>query len=385
MIRNVRIFPVLNSRDETTIRTEIVATDGTYSATAPSGKSKGRYEAKAQPFGKIKKLFPLIKKKLVGLDEREFGVVDDALESLGINRIGGNLAIALSMAAVRAAGRGEAYAALGRIKSFPYPLGNVIGGGAHGGGLSLQEILVIPAKAKDVSTAVETNFAIWRAAGSELKTYGTTGRNDEGAWTSSIDEFRSLEIVRRVARRFGAKIGVDVASGQFYKNGKYRWSSIGRTMGKDEHFDFIRELIKKFGLIYVEDPFIENDWESFSRLTKLTEVLVCGDDLFATQPERLDIGIHRHAARATIIKPDQAGTISKTLRAIHMAKDAGIVPVVSHRSGETCDAFISDLAVATGTPLLKCGISGGERVAKANRLIELWDNIKKPKMTKLML
>jgi len=385
MIRSVRIFPVLNSRDETTVRAEIVATGGTYSATAPSGKSKGGYEAKAQPFEKIKKLFPVVKKKLVGLDEKEFGIVDDALESLGIDRIGGNLAIALSMATVRAAGRGEAYAALGGIRSFPYPLGNVIGGGAHGGGLSIQEILVIPAKAKDVGSAIKTNFAIWRAVGSELATHGTTGRNDEGAWTSSADEFESLGIVTKVAKRFGAKVGVDIASGQLYKNGKYRWPSIGRVMRKDEHFDFIRELIKKFGLVYVEDPFIETDWESFSMLTKLTKILVCGDDLFATQPERLDIGIHRHAARATIIKPDQAGTISKTLRAIHMARDGGIVPVISHRSGETCDAFISDMAVATGAPLLKCGISGGERVAKANRLIELWDKIKKPKMTKLML
>ncbi|MEM7824030.1 MAG: enolase [Candidatus Aenigmatarchaeota archaeon] len=385
MIKNVRIEPVLNSRGETTIFAEIITNRGTYSASAPSGKSKGAYEAKAQPFEKIKKLFPAVRKKLVGLDESEFSIIDDTLESIGVDRMGSNLAIALSMAAVRAAGNGEAYAALGGIKSFPYPLGNVVGGGVHGGGLSIQEVLVIPVKAKNVREAIDTNFAIWHAVGNELGAHGITGRNDEGAWVATADEAETLGIVTNAAKKFGAKVGIDVAAGQLYKGGKYYWPSLGRTMSKSEQMDKILDFIKEFRLVYVEDPFTETDWESFAQLMKKTKILVCGDDLFATQPERLDIGVHRKAARAAIIKPDQAGLISKTLRAIHIAKDGGLAHVVSHRSGETCDTFIADLAVATGAPLIKCGISGEERVVKANRLAELWDKVKKPVMTKLRL
>ncbi len=385
MIRDVRIFPVLNSRGETTVRAQVFTNFGAYSAMAPFGKSKGKYEAKEQPFKKIKKIFPSVKKKLVGLDEKKFSVVDNTLDRLGINRIGGDLAIAISMATVRAAGKGDAYNALGGIKSFPFPLGNVIGGGAHGGGLSIQEILVIPKKAKDVRTAVRTNVAIWRAVGSELASLGAVGKNDEGAWTSSADEFESLGIAAKIAKRFGARIGIDAASGQLYKNGKYTWPSIGRKMDVGEHFDFIMDLIKKFNLTYVEDPFIDTDWKNFARLTKQTNILICGDDLFATHHKRMAIGVKKHAARATIIKPDQAGTISETLHAIRVASRGGILPVVSHRSGETTDAFISDLAVAIGAPLLKCGVFGKERVAKADRLIALWDKARSPKMASLKL
>lgn len=382
MIRDVRILPVLNSRDETTVRADILTRTGTYSATAPCGKSKGRYEAKTQPFKKIKTSFSGVRKKLIGLNEKEFPVIDDALEQLGTDRIGGNLAIALSMAAVRAAGKGDACAALGGTKSFPYPLGNVVGGGAHGGGLTIQEVLVAPLRAKNIRQAIGTNWAIWCAVGSELAAHGVVSRNDEGAWTAAVDELEALRIVAAAAKRYGAVVGIDVAASQLYKNGRYRWRSIGRTMDAGEHFDFVRKLIRRFKLFYVEDPFVETDWESFEGLTARTRTLVCGDDLFATQPERLNIGVCRHAARAAIIKPDQAGTVSRALAAIRIAANGGLVHVVSHRSGETCDAFISDLAVATGAPLLKCGIFGGERVAKANRLLELWDRVKRPAMAK---
>ena len=385
MIRNVRIAPVLNSRGEATVLAEIITKEGSFYATAPAGKSKGEYEAKAQPFGKIAKLFPKVRKKLVGLDERDFSIIDDTLEQLGINRIGGNLAIALSMAAVRAAGKGEAFAGLGTVKSFPYLLGNVVGGGAHGGGLSIQEVLVVPVRARTVRDAAKTNFAIWHAVGNELGAHGIIGRNDEGAWVSAADEAETLGIVSNAARKFGARVGIDVAAGQLYKNGKYHWPSLGRTLSKSEQMDKILDLIEEFRLVYVEDPFVDTDWNDFTELTRKTKILVCGDDLFATQPERLDIGVHKRAARAAIIKPDQAGLVSKTLRAINIAKRGGLVPVVSHRSGESCDPFIADLAVATGAPLLKAGIFGEERVAKANRLAELWEKVKKPAMAKLRL
>jgi len=385
MIRDVRIKPILNSRGNQTVCAEIITETGSYFANAPSGKSKGEYEVKDLPFAKIKKLFPIVRKNIVGVDEKEWCLVDDRLESMGLNKIGGNLSIALSIAAVRAAGEGEAVDALGGAKSFPYLLGNVLGGGAHGGSLSIQEILVIPAKAKDVATAAKTNFAIWRAVGSELKNHGTVGNNDEGAWTADVNELEALGIVAGVAKKFGARIGVDVAAGELYKNGKYHWPSLGKTLNKSQQMDMILNLIKEFKLVYVEDPFIETDWESFRELTKRTKILICGDDLFATHPERLKIGVSKKAARATIIKPDQCGLVSKALRSIDIAREGNIVHVVSHRSGETLDPFIADLAVATGAPLLKAGVSGIERVAKANRLIELWNKVKKPRMTKLRL
>lgn len=381
MIRDVRIKPVLNSRGDQTVRAEIVTERGTYSANAPSGKSKGEYEARALQFAEVKRIFPAVRKKLIGLDEN---LIDEKLGALGINKIGGNLAIALSIAGVRAMGEGDAWHGLGedpRKFTFPYLLGNVLGGGAHGGNLSIQEILVIPAKAKDVKTAAKTNMAIWKQLSSELP--GKIGTNDEGARTADIDEREALSIVGKVAKKFGAVVGIDAASGEMYKNGKYFWKSLGKSLSKAQQMDMILDLIKEFKLVYVEDPFIDTDWESFRELTKQTKILVCGDDLFATNPGRLRKGVAMKAARATIIKPDQIGLVSEAVQSINIAKRGGLAHVVSHRSGETKDAFIADLAVATGAPLLKAGVHSVVREAKAKRLIELWDKVKKPKMTKL--
>jgi enolase len=381
-IRNLRLQLVHDSRGELTPQITISTPAGDFVATAPCGKSRGRWEARTRSTEEISKIFPTVRKSIIGKPETE---ADKLLEKMGIDKIGANLSIAISIAATRAVGNGDAWKGIGEIISVPYPLGNVIGGGAHGGGLSIQEVLVAPVKARNIKEAVETNWAIWKAVGSELNAHGTAGRNDEGAWTSAIDEFEALGIVREAARKHGARVGIDLAASQLYKNGKYRWPSLGRELDTREQLDMVIDLIGQFNLFYVEDPFVDTDWNSFSILNAKTTMLVCSDDLFATNPSRLIEGIKKEAASAMIVKPDQVGTVSKALETITLAIEAGLVPVVSHRSGETADHFIADFAAAVGAPFMKCGISGEERVAKVDRLIELSTRFPKIRMAKVKL
>lgn len=174
-----------------------------------------------------------------------------------------------------------------------------------------------------------------------------------------------------------------MAASQFYKRGKYVYHHLGKKYTPKEQLDFVEHLAKAYKLYFIEDPFHENDYLGFASLTKKVPGLICGDDLFATNSKRLTDGAKKNAANSIIIKPDQIGTVSKTLVTVETAKRLKYKTIVSHRSGETSDSFIADLAVATESPLIKCGVSGGERVVKLNRLIEIWNGIKKPKMTKL--
>jgi enolase len=241
--------------------------------------------------------------------------------------------------------------------------------------------LVYPAKAKDIFEAIETNFKIWGEVGKLLQLKGfTVGRNDEGAWIVRKDDLKTLEIVTSVAEKYGAKVGIDVAASQFYKKGKYVYYHLKKKFDSGDQLEFMKHLIKTYKLSYVEDPFHENDFASFAELRKSVSCLVVGDDLFATNLHRIMKGIDKESCNGVIIKPDQAGLVTRAIHAADVAKRGGLVPIVSHRSGETEDAFISDLAVALEAPLIKFGISGTERVAKVNRLIEIWNGIKNSKM-----
>ncbi|MBU3904855.1 MAG: hypothetical protein KJ906_01760, partial [Nanoarchaeota archaeon] len=247
---------------------------------------------------------------------------------------------------------------------FPYPLGNVIGGGAHGGKTSIQEFLVCPTKAKTMKEAVDINKKIHAEVGKALK----TKKNYEGAWKAKHDEFLTLDILSKVAEDYGARVGVDVAASEFYKNKKYNYSFY--KFKEVEHLDFILDLIKTYKLFYVEDPFHENDFKSFGQLKRKTKCLIVGDDLTTTNPQRLIRA--KNSINGIIIKVNQIGTISKALETIKIAKENNIKTIISHRSAETMDPFITDFAIATRSSLLKCGIFGKEREAKIKRLIGLW-------------
>jgi len=382
MIRDVSVSTILNSRNEKTIKVFIKTDKGVYNASSPSGKSIGRWEAKTLSIKNILKNFSKTKKNFIDKDERE---IDKIIERIGINKIGANLSIALSIAGLRAVSNNKVYKFLNfSARSFPYPLGNVIGGGAHRGYTSEQEFLVLPKKAKTIKEAIGTNLSIWKDVGKILKSKKVLfGKNDEGAWMCKLNDIKTLDLLSDVAEDYGARIGIDFAAYQIYKNGIYFYLQPNRKFSSEEQLDFVENLIKTYKIFYVEDPFHQSDFKNFSKLTKRVKCLIASDDLIGTQPSRLKIGIKKRAGNAVIIKPDQAGTVSKTLKTIEIAKKAKFTTIVSHRSGETTDNFISDLAVATSSPLIKCGIYGKERASKLNRLLKIWNSIKNPRMSKL--
>lgn len=402
MIKDIFLSRICNSRGEPSVKVSILTEKGLFSSCAPHGASSGKYEARNLPVGKIEKIFPRLKRNFIGL-ETDFSVVDEMLEQFGgkdFAKIGGNLSVALSQAVCKAQSQNNPYRLFGQAKRFPFPLGNVMGGGAHGGGTDMQEFLVLPIKAKTVREAAETNFAVWRRAESALKARGfVAGRNDEGALVSRLDDLKTLDMLSDIAEDFGARVGLDFAASELYNRGHYDYGKLGKRFSEGEQTDFVVHLIKTYRLAYVEDPFQQNDFPAFSELAKKVRCLICGDDLFASHKERLKKGLKLGAGNAVILKPNQSGSVSKILETAELAKmhenggfgmsetkfpyKGGFVPVVSHRSGDTCDSFISDLAVGIGAPLIKCGIMGSERTAKMNRLLEIWDSARRPEMARL--
>jgi enolase len=380
MIEDITLSEIYNSCKEKTIKVSIKNENGTFSASPPSGTSKGKYEAKTLDIKTIKKSFPKIKKRLIGKREIE---VDKIIEKIGIEKIGANFSIALSIAAIKAITKNEPYKFFkNEAEFFPFPLGNTIGGGAHSGYLSEQEILVLPLRAKTIKEAIKTNLSIWKETEYYLKPF-ITGRNKENAWMCKLNDLKTLEILTNIAEAFEARVGIDFAANNIYKDGRYYYLHPDRNFSAEDQLEFVLNLIKTYKLIYVEDPFHENDFENFSELTKKARCLIAGDDLFATQPSRLKLGIRKKAGNAIIIKPNQAGNIFKTLETVKIAKKANYTTVVSHRSCETNDNFIADLVVGIESPIIKCGIYGKERTSKLDRLVEIWNKTKKPKMAKL--
>lgn len=376
MIKDVKLFEILNSRKEKTIKAVIKTENGEFSGSSPSGKSKGSYESKSLDTKLALGFFKIIKRYFINENEKE---VDKIIENLGIDKFASNLSTALSIAAIRACCDNRVYNYLNRNAStFPYPLGNVIGGGAHGGKTYIQEFLVAPLSARTISEAIKVNSSLHKDVGRILK---AKKRNDEGAWISKLNDIKTLDFLSNIAEDYYVKVGIDFAASQLFRNGHYFYLKKKFTPAK--HFDFIEDIIKTYKLFYIEDPFNENDFESFSRLTRRAKCLVVGDDIFATNERRLERGIKRKACNGVIIKPNQVGTISKTLKTIRIANNHNYATIVSHRSGETMDSFISDLAVATKAPLIKCGIFGKERIAKLNRLRKIWNELYNPKMARI--
>ncbi|MFB6213483.1 MAG: enolase C-terminal domain-like protein [Candidatus Nanohaloarchaea archaeon] len=361
-IVSLHLREIIDSRTNPTLEAEI---NGSYGK-APSGASTGKYEVDCSVPEHLDAAGELLG-KLVGddLSQQEF---DEKLEELDgtadFSRIGA-ASIAASFAFKNAFGFDHG-------SKFPYPLSNVVGGGEHGGNTAIQEFLVIPVEAESFPEAVETNAEIYREL-KERYSRKVQGINDEGALITSMDDEQTLKAVKKVADDHGARLGLDLAASEFYEDGKYHLSSMHETFSGDEMLEFVQKLIDEFDLLYVEDPFDEEDFELHAKLTsKNPDVLVCGDDLFATNHERLQDGIEKGACNSLIVKPNQIGTVSRARETVELAQQEDYVPVVSHRSGETCDATISDLALEWEAPFIKAGIAD-IRIAKLNRLIRLWD------------
>jgi enolase len=250
--------------------------------------------------------------------------------------------------------------------------------------MNIQEILTIP-NAQSIPKAIDTNIKIWKEIGKKLP---HAKQNIESAWSADVTNEEALKLVTGIAQKYNAYIGIDFAASGFYKDGKYEYWN--RTMSKNQHMKYTINLAKKFNLVYIEDPLEENDFAGFAALRKSLNrrstnsgrhsVLICGDDLTATNPERLKMAIEKKSINTIIVKPNQIGTISDSLNILAMAKKHKIVSVVSHRSGETKDVNICKLAqLAT---FAKFGVAGN-RKPKLDELRRMWFDAKAPKMTKL--
>ena len=355
---------IKNSRGEDTIEVIYKGVSGS----SPGGKSKSSYEIKEFNYG-IDKEVELLK---------EFG---ETLESLSIDsfddfkkigdytiKLGGNARTALEFAIFKYK---EGYKFLNDRK-LPRPLGNIIGGGVHrqNSTLEFQEFLVIPEKAKTFKDAVDVNIKFHKFVQEKLQKLDNNFKDqmtDEGGWSPGLNNEEVLNLLSKYAGKFKCRVGIDIAASSFFKNNLYKYKD--KELTKDEQIDYVNLLIKKYDLYYVEDPLHQDDFLGFSYINK--KALVVGDDLIATDIERLKRALYLHAVNAFIVKPNQIGSLYKVKEIVDYAKQDNIVPVISHRSGETMDDSISHLAVGLGIPIIKTGIFGKEREAKLNELIRI--------------
>jgi enolase len=389
---------VFNNRGEETIEVDVITTSGFGRASAPAGKSRGKAEVTYYPQGgvdaAVKKIDELIAPELAGLNADFQEEIDETLHEIdgssNFKNIGGNTAFAISLANAEAAANSHGlllFQFLGgnAATSMPYPLGNCISGGQHARGKSpdIQEYLALPHGAETFLEAVTANSQIHKKIGDSLKKKSSTfngGKSDEGAWIANIDTVDAFDVIAKACEEVGNELdfecgfGVDVAASSFWneKEGKYVYTNEGIKRDSGEQLEFMKELIEKYRLTYVEDPFHEEDFQSFAELTRKTKnCLICGDDLFTTNTERLNNGIKINAGNAIIIKVNQIGTLSDAVETIETAQRHGYDPVVSHRSGDTCDWHIAHLAVAYKCPIIKTGVVEGARIAKLNELIRI--------------
>lgn len=394
IITDVDARVILDSRGSETVEVELVSGSVNARASAPSGKSRGTKEAVPFPekgaAAAVQILRNVLKPRFVGVDPSDQRGVDELLKKVDgttiFSNIGGNLAYAFSACTSILAARLKQIPAWKHISdlagskpAYPIPLGNVLGGGSHAGegAPDIQEFLVFPIAASNIADAVKINIQIHRRLGGLLsKKVGGFGggKGDEGAYAPPIDDEKALEAVKEAAEN-SAHLGLDVAASSFYDSAKHEYIYRNRkvTRSKQQHFEFLSSFVEKYGLRYVEDPFDESDFEAFADFCRaFPRLLVCGDDLVVTRVELIRKAAEAKAIRAVILKPNQVGTISDTIEAAREAERHGIVQVVSHRSGETCDHFLAHLAVGLGSKFIKAGVVGGERVAKANELLRIW-------------
>ena len=384
---------ILDSRGNPTVEAEISTAGGFGRAAAPSGASTGAAEAKVLPPREaidhaIQDLIPA----LIGMDASDQESFDDQLRdidgTLNFSGIGSNVAVALSLANAKAAASALGlplfrYLGGAFVREMPLPLGNVIGGGAHAANATeIQEFLVIPGGAADAEEAVFANAAVHRTVKDLLRNKGiAAGKGDEGAWAPQIDDALAFELIAEATGRVEDEmnvpvdVGIDVAASQMWTGSGYRYRD--RVRSTEDQIAYIAELVDKYNLVYVEDPLHEDNFDAFAELNRQVgdRCLICGDDLFVTQVDRIEKGIETGSANCVLIKPNQVGTLSDTFEAVRLSHTHGLDTVMSHRSGETTDTTIAHLATAFSCIFLKCGVVGGERIAKLNELIRIEEQL----------
>jgi len=397
-ISSIRGRLVYNSRGGKTIEVDVVTERQHLGrACAPSGASVGKYEAQSFAENKPEKSLQMLNnnlKKFVGLDAADLKSIQGEIRAIdktpNYSRIGGAVAYALTIAATDSAAKalGEPmFKVIAKTKKFrfPFPLGNILGGGAHAGPGTpdIQEILICAVGAKTVRQAIETNFKVHAELGRLLRESDsrfTNGRGDEGGWAPQMDNEEALEISTRACERLGYTLGKEVALGVDFasstqwdeKKKKYVYDRAGFENTPEEQIDFAADMIKKYKLIYAEDAVHEEAFSDMAVLRKkFPKTLVIGDDLTVTNPKILRKAVSKRSCSGVILKVNQAGSLYDALEFADIATQNRIGIITSHRSGESTDSQISHIGVATGSKMLKVGVLGGERVAKLNELIRL--------------
>lgn len=389
---------VFNSRGSKSIEIDVI-TDNKFlgRASAPSGASVGSHEVPSFVDNNPEltlKTFESNMAKFIGVDASESKSIFEILKSLdtsnNFSRIGGSVAYALSIAAAASASLSLDVPLFAMLNDkgpyrFPYPLGNIVGGGSHAGPGTpdIQEVLVCPMGAKTVMEALETNFNIHKEVRVVLEKIDkrfTYGRGDEGAWAPNVNNDEAVSIVAEAVENAGLRLGKDVALGIDFASSSlwdstrkiYDYSRQGLVRNTEEQLSFVEDLIKNYHLIYAEDPVNEDDFESMALLTKRNKnCLITGDDMLVTSTERVNEACKYGACNGAILKVNQAGTLHNALDFADNCTKNNIKIITSHRSGESIDAHISHIAIATASKMIKTGVVGGERVSKLNELLRL--------------
>jgi enolase len=401
-IGEIDALEILDSRGNPTVMVQVELSDATMSsAKVPSGASTGSHEAielrdgdRARYGGKGVRHAVENVRRLLGPALRGAGAEDQrALDHRMIeldgtpdkSRLGANAILGVSCAVARAVARSRKvplwrYLAADRRAVLPVPMVNILSGGLHAGqNFEFQDFLAIPLGFATFAEALEAISAVHRAARVVLETRGylLTGVADEGGWGPRLPTNETgLDVMVEAIDRAGHQmaIGVDVAASHFFDDAKYELRTEGRTLTPDEMIDLLTGWAARYPIVSIEDGLAEDDWPGWQRLTAAlgARVQLIGDDLFATNPARLDRGIRERAANAVLVKMNQIGTLTETFEVIDRARAAGFRAVISARSGETEDDFLADLAVASGAGQIKVGsITRSERLAKYNRLLEI--------------
>jgi enolase len=389
---------VFNSRGSKTVEIDVV-TDGRFTgrACAPSGASVGKFEAQSFPENRPEEALSMLNaniNRFLGLQAENLQAVYDALKSIdttdNYSKVGGSVAYALSIAAVDSAAKALDIPLFKLLKpsepyEFPFPLGNILGGGAHAGPGTpdIQEILACPLGAKNIIDALDMNFKLHRETRKVIESIDkrfTYGKGDEGAWAPNVNNEQAIEIVEQAVRNCGyilgkdMAIGIDFASSSFWSEEEqlYDYARQGIKRDTGEQIEFANRLIRDYKLIYVEDPVHEDDFESMALLNKTNpKTLITGDDMLVTNAGKVREAVKYGACSGAILKVNQAGSLYEALDFAKECKKNNIKIITSHRSGESTDSHISHIAIATSSKMLKSGVLGGERIAKANELVRL--------------
>lgn len=398
-ISRVRGFQIINSRGHLTLRVAITTEGGiTGYGDAPEGASRGEREAieLRDKDGSVSTAVDIVNtvvnETLRGFDVTNQVAIDETLIKLdgteNKSRIGGNVTIATSIAAVYAGAKVlgiEPFRYIGgaRVRSLPVPLLNIINGGKHAGNqLKIQEFIIIPVGFSTFSEAMIASTKVYENLKKLITDkYGKiyTAVGDEGGFSPPLSKTKEpLDLIMQAIRSAGYseaefKLGLDAAASEFYDEARQKYVLDGQEMDKAKLLEFYSELADEYPLLYLEDPFEQNDFSSFAELQKAKpKLIVTGDDLYTTNVKYLRKGVEINATRGVIVKPNQIGTVTETVEFAEFAKAHSIKTVVSHRSGETESSFVADLAIGLGSDFIKTGAPArGERTAKYNRLIEI--------------